>query len=228
MLPLFDIPQGDCSIEEYFSRLGIESRSEKTPLDRALIRIWSSLKSYPLFGLYVPFGIFYHLGTSTELLNLITSPIQHEESNFPTSVGEKLRVLCSHYGLQRHVNSRLFNFSSLQTVSCPSVTELYSRTLETLEWNSMEIASINSCLGFSAHSSIGKNILFDNSVVFGDCWIGDHCIVSNIGEDLGESLVIPSRTMIQRIPLTSGAFQFVLIALGLTDDVKATFDSNGE
>jgi hypothetical protein len=233
-LLFIDVLQGECSIEDYFSRLGIELRSaEKTPHEKALIRIWSHLKSYPLYGLYVPSGIFYHLGTSTELLNLITSPIkQTEERSSLTPQEKKLLTLCSHYGLRHHINSRLFNFSSLQAASSSLEREVPLKIFKSLEWNPMEpmeIISINSCLGFSANSFIGKQTLFENSVVLGDCFIGDHCVVSHISADFGDSLVIPSRTMIQRVPLTSPqGSQFVLIALGLTDDVKATFDSNGE
>jgi hypothetical protein len=199
----------------------------------ALSRVWSNLKSFSLYGLYVSTGIFYHLGTSTELLNLITSPIQTQQSSCLSSQAKNLTTLCAHYRLQCHVNSRLFNFSSLQVISSSSSSRSLRRDCEvniyeSLEWNPTEIISINSSLGFSANSSIGKQTLFENSVVFGDCSIGDQCIVSNLGEDLGDSLQIPSRTMIQRIPLTSPGFQFVLLALGLTDDVKATVDSNGE
>jgi hypothetical protein len=222
-------------LEEYFDRLGVVLRvdAETSPSQITLCSIWRELKSVPLYGVYLPAGVFYHLGTSVEFLNLVTSPIHTRDTSatnpnhFSVAQQIKLSALCGQYHLQSHLNSKLFNYSQIVALLTDESESTDPVPSEGLDWQSSDLVSINSCLCFSATSTIGKQSLFESSIVFGDCSIGEQCIVSHLDASLGSSLVLPSRTMIQQIPLSVGHCQFVLLALGLDDDVKASADSNG-
>jgi hypothetical protein len=233
-ITFYSLVKGECSLEEYFIRLRISPHddSQTSPYQTALCRIWTELKNIPLYGMYLPAGVFYHLGTSIEFLNLVTAPIHSPDprnpNHFSISQQKKFSSLCEKYNLQHHIHSKLFNSSRINSFLTDSVAKSIGSQTEMLDWKQLDVISINSCLCFSATSSIGKQSLFESSIIFGDCSIGDQCIVSHLTASLGSSLVLPSRTMVQQIPISFGdCCEFVVLVLGLGDDIKATADSDG-
>jgi hypothetical protein len=178
------------------------------------------LKSIQLHCISIIDGVFYHVGTSFELLHLLTSSMHDQE----TSILEaKFQRLKKRYRLQQHANSKLFNFHQMK----PNPFDRYGFDLNLLQWNSKEVVSIGSCLGVTSSSCVGHHSVIESSIIVGECYLGNQCLVSHLRGDLGDSIRIPSGIMLQQIPLLGQTPRYVILTLGIRDNIKAPCHSKG-
>lgn len=183
------------------------------------------LKSIPFYTIYIEEGIFYHLGTTQELLNLLTTTIQSNDINNDYSVSErkKLASLAKRYKLQNHVNSKLCDYSKFTNLS-----NNFNFEEITLDINKSNFISINSYILLNNISSIGHNSVIENSFIYGDCEIGHKSMVSHIHGNLGHNIKIPSNIMFQQIPiLSSNNLSYILLTFGIKDNIKSEYNSKG-
>ena len=246
--------QGPCDFETYLSRLPIHSQraaaDESSCLRQGLHALWAALRDLPLHGLYIPGGVFYHLGTSWELQILQCAPLWGgTEGAVLGTVGnqsaggvlvhaekDKLRSLRDKYLLRRSVHS---------VIAPPHIGNCFenpsSRCDSGGDWGQSFVA-IGSSVSVSPPGEIGTGSVIENCVLHGRIHIGEGCILSHIGSELGDSLVLPGHTMVQQVPLrrevslrgdmesplrTANIDEFVAVVLGVRDDIKATSQSAG-
>lgn len=216
--------KGQCDFATYLSRLPLDSQqaSEDSPLYKGLYAVWERLRSVSLYGLHIPGGVFCHLGTSAELQELVCTPLSHTDSSLASSPGSmKLQSLCAKYRLATQVRS---------TISC---NHEHSSTAIVDSTDFIAMGSILSSAD-DMQTSIGAGTVIDNCVLHRHIKIGKSCVLSHIGSLIGESLRVPDSTMVQQVPLrgqtadSDRQSRFVLIALGVCDNVKATSDSTGK
>ena len=188
------------------------------------------LKSIPFYSVYIEEGVFYHIGTTLELLNLLTIPIQSEvATNYQYSEYQKNKLisLSQRYQLQNHVNSKFTNYPKCNLTS--HIDEYnYNISKITLDWKTSHFVSMNSYIILTAASSIGSNTVFENSLIYGDCFIGSNSIISYVNGTLGYNINIPSKTMFQQISIHSfPRLGYVLLAFDINDNIKAEYNSTG-
>lgn len=191
------------------------------------------MKTIPFYTIYIEQGIFYHLGTTQELLNLLTIPIQSNETHndqYSVYQRRKLISLYERYQLQNHINSKLFDHSKL-LLSSNIYNDCDDDNLEdiTLNSNTSQFISMNSYISLNSNfSSIGVNSVLENSFIYGDCFIGNNSIVSYIQGYLGHNLNIPPNIMFQHIPIRSfDNFGYILLTFGIYDNIKGEYNSTG-
>ena len=122
-------------LETYLSVLGISSTSassENLPYVSALKVIWNVLHSCPLHLIQVPRGIFCHLGTSSELLNLLSSCTDYVKDVEDEIVNDKKAVHESE-GDRRVYNKRQFSINSDSSDSDENKDELKIGNIDKLK-----------------------------------------------------------------------------------------------
>ena len=207
--------------------------------DKAILSIWELFRGIKLYCIHVTDGVFGHLGTSSEFLDLICScshsnnKLDHTSSNrtdhyaLDTSSAHnknKSNIFSMKYNLQPSINSRCVLYDiGLFDPSCSScIRGVRVNSLIYIDVTLTDRAKV-------AIPSIGHGTLIEHSILFGACSIGSHSIVSHIHSPrLGQDLVVNDNIMVQQVPLLplSGSVYepwYVVVLLGLHDDVKAGY-----
>jgi carbonic anhydrase/acetyltransferase-like protein (isoleucine patch superfamily) len=247
--------QGVCDFAEYLSRLPKDSQQQATLsptmpssscpngtanttglMDRlsvhgqALHGVWSTLCEIQLYGLYVPNGVFYHLGTSAELQSLLCSPLHTAASHsdvgsdgsgvyVPLSTPNKLTSLCRKYRLERCVSSVLSITHHTGTDGDMSSTSLSGGKI-IIDPSEIHFIAIGSSVNITpyqfssvdgsvqtrdatvaANRSIGTDCVIDHCILHGNVSIGAGSVLSHIGSEIGLDLNVPARILIQQVPL---------------------------
>ena len=221
------------TLEDLFENLGINKQyaKEKPPSNYhyALSLLFRHLCDVRLYVLTVSDGLFCHLGTSKELLELITCSdvadfsISSSFSQSPFSNISKFIALAKKYELTKEVGS----------LSIIDELREYQITPKT----HVDGFKINSIISISEDYELSSDALVEHSLLTGNFQIGAGSVVSHVNADVGEDLVLLSGMMVQQVLIhtnaldgevvlnddcpTSSSFAFLL--LGIKDDVKATY-----
>lgn len=192
---------GPVSYEEYLGRIASQGKGRDNP---ALSSLWTLLRDTPLYSFLIPSGHFAHLGTSAELLQLVTYP----PADPVQAIVHKCEFFSQKYKLQRLVSSCIFPTEA--TASQDGVL-------------------INSMIESSV--AIGKGSLVEHSIISGASCIGQNCIASHVCGAIGRDLIIADNLLVQQVSVRgTDANKLVasvcLVVLGLNDDVKAPFESS--
>ena len=221
--------------------------------DKALLTIWELFREIKLCCIHVADGLFGHLGTSSEFLDLIcscrnsssgnsrgdnklnhtsnTSANTTEYSALDTNSNHKKNksdIFSIKYNLQSSINSRCIHYDiGLFDPSSSSSSSSYIRgvTVNSLIYIDVTLTE----RAIDAIPSIGSGTLIEHSILLGACLIGSHCIISHIySPRLGQDLVVNDNMMLQQVPLlppTGAVYEpwYVVVLLGLHDDVKASY-----
>ena len=227
------------SLGDFFESLGIERRAAEergetfSDYHYSLSLLHDRLCETPLYMLTVSDGLFCHLGTSKELLELITCPNVAVSSSPPSSSlafprlscdnHDKFVALAMKYKLTKEVGSLLIVDEVEQYQPTPNThTEGYK---------------INSIISISDECRISSNALVEHSLLSGNFEVGAGSVVSHVRADIGENLILLPGMMIQQVPIKSKlsihgmnhktglseSTSFVFILLGVEDDVKASY-----
>ena len=212
-------------LESYFKLLKISATEISDGQTRnasyiiALKSLWRTFCRTPLHLLSVPKGTFCHLGTSSELLGLLS---YCTEGNVPNDLkvaehslrdcneevsltSNKLRVFSEKYNLHNFVKStimvrdRKMPYSSIEDVSIFS-SSIYSRMFLGISINSIYFPNeMNN--NDNGTFSVGKSSLVEHSVLSGNTNIGRNCITSHIPGFLGGNLFLLNEMMVQYVPI---------------------------
>ena len=212
------------SLNEYLLRLGISIQQSNLdlnhPYNNALTLLHKQLNNIPLYLLAVKNGLFSHMGTSNEMLDLVIYPIIRNDScAFDSS---KLNKLLTKYMLKKNLNSVILNdISILKSNNNNQYFDISSFVV------------LNSILSNDSVNKISELTFIEHSFLSGSFQIGSKCILSHIGYVIGRDLKLPSCTIIQEVPLIdeSGHFTrsfkyFAVSLLGLNDDVKVNYSQS--
>jgi hypothetical protein len=201
----------EVNLELYISSLGIAKESfsrSDDPYMLALEVIYRNLSGIALNMMTIFDGLFCHLGTSQELLELATHAVQD-------SFGEtdsKFSLLATKYRLCREVNTLVMSREQSE------------------QRGEKRFISINSTIDFSIpSSSIGENTLIEHSCLAGNFNIGRSCIVSHIQADVSSNLVLLDSIMAQQVTATFDGLEdsaHYLVVVGINDDMKAHYLSS--
>jgi hypothetical protein len=186
--------------------------------ERSLVKVWQSCHEFSLYVVSVFDGIFLHLGTSLEYLDLVTTPSPEEPADTSTMVNQRLK----------HLQAMRLKYGCKHTVC--SIIEVLQSQSSTL---------VCSIVQSSSQGSIGKGSLVEYSILYGNFSIGSKCILSNISDTFGENIIAYDQMMIQQVPLAHDALSkitaaagfrvdsqveyLVHIVLGVGDDIKASY-----
>ena len=211
-------------LERYFKLLKISSTEVSDGQTRnasyviALKAIWRTFCRTPLHLLSVPKGTFCHLGTSSELLSLLS---YCTEGNVPdllqaaehsprdcneavSLISSKLRVFSEKYNLNNFVKSTILTrerkmlYTVIDDVS--TFSKLYSRMFLGISINSIyfpnEVKNNDNGTFFVAKCS-----LIEHSILSGNLNIGTNCTISHIPGFLGGNLSLLNEMMVQYVPI---------------------------
>lgn len=250
MLALAVKDQSDFCISEYHHRLGVKASDlpAQSLYKQALPVLWEALKYTPLQVIIVPQGRFEHLGTTAEVLQLLTlvdgvSSTVKSPSIPTTAAGvhdaqlAKLRAFALKYHLRRHVKS---------TVRC-----LHPRNAQQSEEQQILAMCINSILmmqgeddsssesakrplvGEAKTTTVDRlHVLVEHSALSGKISFPGTAIASHICPALGKDLTLRDGIMMQQVHLkldherelaTPFSLPCAMIVLGISDDVKLPF-----
>ena len=170
----------------------------------ARLSIWNSLHQFPLYSMVIIDGRFSHLGTSAELLELLTS-----------TQPEKLSILKSKIDFFRQkLNLR-------QRVASAIVPTTSSASSED---DVIEGVVVNCLVGDGVRT--GRKSMLEHCILSGSCVIGANSVVSHVFGPFGRDLVVEDGIMVQLVPLRD-TYSYVLLVLGVADNVKADWRSEG-
>jgi hypothetical protein len=188
-------------ISTYFSRIGIpQDANRDDPYISALQVIWKTLHKIPMYLIYVPNGRFYHLGTSSELLELLSycnndndedmddsdKEIVSTERSFNIKINKiytieekKMEIFSKKYGLGKFINSSIVITENRKSynISNRSVVELKGVSINCLyiiNPNKIEKNSDDNDINKYEYSnfSIGEKSLVEHSILSGEFSIG--------------------------------------------------------
>jgi len=212
---------GPCTLQAYYQRLGLAVPAEK---DRgeipyaALEKLWGSLRAFNLHVALVPTGTFCHLGTSAELLDMLSSPCRSI-----TDPADKIGVFRRKYGLVHSTGSVSVSVSS-DDYTVPGIL------LNTIFPSSAEINRVNCTSVFTVHQQQQNHRLAEHSVLnaaWAEPGAADNTILSHCGTCLAENMRLEPGVMLQQVYLRHQKdmhacefSRFAVIVLGFRDDVK--------
>ena len=199
-----------------------------------------------MYVIAVEKGNFAHLGTSAELLELLSfvedtvcnnltnlEEGRKDDSDKKTTHINKLRLFSNKYKLKQRIITLLFSKQY-------DVNNIHSRAYD-ISSKALKGISLNSCFDIDGASTLcDRGSFIEHSILKGDYCIGAGAIVSHVAGPLGYNLTLLPNMMIQFIPLISninitisevgGASTklSVLLVLGVHDDVKAYYRSPGD
>ena len=210
--------------------------------EHVLTAIHQRLSPFQLQALLVPNGQFLHLGTSKELVEFLvegTREYRHANDNDNGSAILSPNVLRSRL-IARDMNL-VFNYQSLLISSPSSSSSPLLSSATTTNDHDNHICCYNSFIHTCGTLQIGPGCVLEHIHVVVqhatvDIRIGDGCLISgwrgdysskpsstlsiSNGNDNGNStIVIPSKTCLQMIPLAKSQ-DFVVMMFGLDDDMK--------
>jgi hypothetical protein len=177
-------------------------------MEEALSLLIEQFSSIPLSCILVQRAIFCHLGTVSELLELVMSCSDSSLDN-KKYAQYKYKALCVKYGLHP---------SACSVVDSDSDTsDLHSGCL------------INSFIDGSG--LIGARSVIEHSVLLGSYNIGTGSIVSHLDATFGRDLTLGDAQVLQFVSLldASSDLEFkissILMHFGVADDIKTSFSS---
>ena len=181
-------------LDAYYALLGVQPSADHSYV-RALQAIHESLSTIPFHCIIVPDGNFQHLGTSQEFLEFVTTPL------WSPSCHTKSAKFAVKYKLTASVNSNVSSGSHVMVNSLASNTNCLDATADNR-------------LSYIEHSLID----FTGSAV------GKRCFLSHIMHKLHASITnINDNVMIQQVPIRDGVDEYLVVVLGLYDNVKLAF-----
>lgn len=227
--------------------------------ERALLALWRSMRDCKLVGVCCAKGAFCHLGTSLELQQLLLSPHQlHDQDTLQKSDSSNVSCPVVHVtnGIQENdtvgIKSKLLKLDifrkkyNLQANVHGLIHDTSGSALSPRSCIVNSIIALRTNIDSQSAITIGSESVIENSFLHGHCRIGSMCFVSGVQPALGQDLVLPSRILLQQVPLT-GAWHTsvssdmyvnqglgesgegddgthcVLLTLGMCDDVKAIY-----
>lgn len=195
LLLALQINGNTAGLDEYQALLGVQSSADNSYV-RALQAIHESLSVIPFYCIIVPDGHFQHLGTSQEFLEFVTTPLLSPPSH------TKSAKFAVKYKLHTSVNSNMSSGSHVVVNSLASGTKY------------LEAATTDNRPSYIEHS------LLDFSCVD----VGKRCFLSHIMHKFHSSITrINDNVMIQQVPMREGVNEYLVVILGLHDNVKLTF-----
>lgn len=199
------------SIEFYISSLGIAKETllrSDDPYVQALVVLYGHLSGIALNMMTIFDGVFCHLGTSQELLELATHAVQDSFGE----AGSKFSLLASKYRLCKEVNTLIMSRGRSE------------------QRGEKRYISINSTIDFSIpNSSIGEGTLIEHSCLAGNFKFGQSCIVSHIQAEFSSKLILLDNMMAQQVTATLDGLEdcvHYLVVVGINDDFKAQYLSS--
>lgn len=232
LLLSFSLTRGPLSFEDYLEKVGLEAVVESVRIgilsnyqnstkkrDRSLAKVWELCHDIPLHVIAIFNGIFLHLGTSSEYLDLVTtfSDDSIDHSSILTQRSKHLTAMKSKFECQSVISSFVEMESMMESTIVGSVLSSHG----------------------PGNCSIGKASFVEYSVINGDFSVGSGCILSHISDTFGQNLIAYDHMMIQQVPLAMDAVMklplaselidrnveelLVHIVLGVKDDVKAHY-----
>lgn len=243
MLYALALSSGSLSFTKYLNRVGkandkvmdeedlILSYSESpNVLDRVLLKIWQSLRGYSLHVISVFDGIFIHLGTTLEFLELITfdsngqdlktANSHHQSSVVTTQKQRNLQILQNKYPFRRMIASEIFPIGS--------PTRLSNVLSQSVIIGSIIIGPSNS-LPETENPPHSPCSFVEYSILSGSINLGNRSIVSHVSEAFGKDLRVLDDMVVQQIPLQSSYNNsttdnpIVHIVYNINDDIKANY-----
>lgn len=177
-------------------------------MDEALSILLERFNSVPLKCVLVENGIFCHLGTVSELLELVMSCTAPSPETI-TYAAHKYKALCAKYGLRASTCSVIDSDSSH--------TSLLSGCL------------INSIIDGSG--LIAARTIVEHSMLLGSYNIGRGSIVSHVDATFGRDLTLGDEQVLQFVSLLGASsdadmkIPSILMYFGVGDDVKGSLAS---
>eukprot|EP01038_Epipyxis_sp_PR26KG_P004331 gene4331-6132_t len=219
------------NIISYYERLGINPNNSGKLYMEAINELWKSFRNIPLHLIYVPTGIFEHLGTSSEVLTLLTYPFnQTTTSNINYNTNE-LNNNRKNYKLNRFANK--YQLNTIIDSQIPSIVE---STEPFIYVNSSIISTqAGKDVTIKPHNSVALPSVIEHCLLKSDIIIGNNSMCSHIGGYLGNNLQdISSNIIIQQIYLQNQLnemneykyLSFVLMILHIKDDVKTYYKNS--
>lgn len=235
MLALALKNQTEFDIAEYHRRLGVTAPIAPSPsslYEQALPVVWEALRHIPLNVITVPEGKFEHLGTTAEVLQLLTLS-DGEGLAGVTSIARasgqqltKLRAFAQKYRLQKQVKSIVHGKHAASDVFINSV------------WTESDNACVHKLhKGGVNRESQESHTVIEHSVLSGNIVLPVTAIVSHVCPSIGQDLRLRDGIMMQQVHLkralsekhTPDKFSLpcAMIVLGIADDIKLTFSQPG-
>jgi L-fucokinase len=211
-------------LDTYFNALGISSTevpvgNKNSTYILALKVIWSTFCRTPLHLVGIPNGMFCHLGTSAELLDLLsycTSDviIKSDEKALESAPrdcndaiifkNDKLKKFSGKYSLKEFVKSSVLTRNGSKPYKViGDITD--SSILSTVK--GLKGVMLN-CMCIPAVDVKGETMLrtshrslVEHSVLSGKCSVGQHSVVSHLPGFLGRNLEVLDGMMVQCVPI---------------------------
>jgi hypothetical protein len=209
-------------LDTYFASLGIsaneipEGANKNSTYIIALRAIWSTFCRTPLHLLSVPKGMFCHLGTSFELLQLLSSCSESNDSvqntvsaprdcnNAIAVKNDKLQLFSKKYSLGNFVQScvLLKEFDGPYRIT-NNLTDSYK--FKSPKFHGVSINSIFIYSDVNKNEGnpplCARNSLVEHSVLSGAYSVGSGSIISHVPGFLGENISILPGMMVQCVPI---------------------------
>lgn len=214
------LKSGQCTFEEYLNRLQYKCDSpylenfkvSNSIYERSIAKVWDKLFAFTLFSIAIPSGLFYHLGTSKEFLDLLVFNSNTSSNDFQS---RKLKQFVEKYQMNASVvsinNTNSNNYKGKGNILIGSI--LHN----------------NSCDNKS--KDLSQNNVIEYSLLSGNFCIGKNSIVSHVDGKFGKDLIVKDNILLQQIYiqhptyLTSNTFQRVFIIFGIKDDMKLIYSN---
>jgi len=219
---------GPCTLAAYYQRLGLalptDSEQEMMPYP-VLRNVWQKLRNLNLHVALVPTGTFCHLGTSAELLDMLSSPCRSI-----TDPTDKIGVFCRKYNLVQKTggdDSGGGDNGSDDNGSGDSEIQIPGILLNSIVSSSASVfaVDVHKHHRLAEHSVLNASWAGINQGV--KARITDNTIISHCGTCLAENMCLEPGIMLQQVYLRHQSSmhvceysQFAVIVLGIRDDVK--------
>lgn len=246
LLLALTLSDGTCSLTEYYARLKyvsptiqLDSSDGLYQYEAALRAVYDYLHMIPFYVAVVKKGVFGHLGTSSEFVELLniasarktegTTASTLSSSHIRTNTRDKNMKFAIKYDLRQVLGGAIVVpyqpsrppirvLDHVKGTSVNSLVHLYS----------IDNATSTTILS----GTVGVDSVIEHSMLSGQFSIGRNCYISHIQSELGHNLQIHDNMMFQQAPLQSSSTlsssslsESVLILLGMNDDMKAQYDS---
>ena len=211
-------------LDTYFNALGISSTevpvgNKNSAYILALKVIWSTFCRTPLHLVGIPNGMFCHLGTSAELLDLLSyctsdviikadekalESVPRDCNDAIVFKNDKLKKFSGKYSLKEFVKSSILTrtgskpYKVIGDITDPSILSTVIG-LKGVMLNSMCIPTLDvkgETMLRTSHRS-----LVEHSVLSGKCSVGQHSVVSHLPGFLGRNLEVLDGMMVQCVPI---------------------------
>lgn len=179
------------SLQAYHASLGVKPSADSSYL-QALQTIHEYLSLIPFHCIVVSDGNFQHLGTSQEFVEFVATPLLRPPSH------SKSAKFASKYKLNTSVSSNIGSTSHVLV-------------------NSLACGTEDLALASDARYSYIEHSLID----FSSTRVGKYCYLSHVMHKFHASVTdISDSVMIQQVPMRDGLDQYIVVVLGLEDNVK--------